>query len=261
MRVHLHTVCWNDAPRLEYFFRHYEPWVEKFFVHDDGSDDGSREILEARPDVSVERLVRSREDSWVLSAKAIYDTSWQRSRQEADWVIVANVDEHLHHADMASYLTQCLEDGVTAIPALGYQMVSEDLPAPGALLWRDYPMGAPWVQMSKLQIFRPDKILETDFSPGRHRVKLDGQVVLPKSDRVVNLHYKYMGKKEIFERHAEQEQRHGETDRKNSWGHKYRWSWEEYDADFRQFQASAVDTGLVDHSVTHQEPRWWRSLS
>ena len=55
MRVHLHTVCWNDADRLEFFFRHYEPWVEHFWIHDDGSLD----IIEARPDVTV--LIRGDE--------------------------------------------------------------------------------------------------------------------------------------------------------------------------------------------------------
>lgn len=257
MRVHLHTVCWNDAPRLEFFFRHYEPWVEKFFIHDDGSDDESMEILAARSDVSVERLVRSRKDSWVLSAKTIYDTSWHRSRSAADWVVVANVDEHLHHADMAGYLAQSLEDGITVIPALGYQMVNETLPRPGSLLWRDYPMGAPWFQMSKLQIFRPDQVVSTDFAPGRHRVKLEGNIILPESDDVVNLHYKYMGKKEVFERHAQQEARRGEADRERSWGHKYRWSWDEYDADFKRFQALAIDTRYVNHHMSHTEPRWW----
>lgn len=51
MRVHLHTLTWNDGPMVEFFFRHYAPWVDRFYVLDDHSSDGTREHLHGRPDV------------------------------------------------------------------------------------------------------------------------------------------------------------------------------------------------------------------
>lgn len=259
MRVHLHTVCWNDAARLEFFFRHYEPWVEHFFIHDDGSNDGGLEVLQARPDVSVQRLVRSNEDSWVLSAKKIYDTSWVKSRGTADWVVIANIDELLHHPDMLEYLTRMHRSGVTAVPALGYQMIHRDFPVPGSMLWRDYPLGAPWRQMSKVQIFRPDSIQKTDFSPGRHRVELDGLVVYPERDEAVNLHYKYLGLSEVFTRQTEQAKRLGKLDNHQGWGHKYHWRLDELTKDFERFESTIINILEVeDHHENHSEPRWWR---
>lgn len=258
MRVHLHTVCWNDADDLEFFFRHYEPWVEKFFIHDDGSNDGSLDMLAARKDVVVEPLQRTNDESWVLSAKHIYDTSWRRSKGEADWVIVTNIDEHIRHPDMPGYLRRCAKAGVTAIPALGYQMVSEEIPETGSLLWRDYPMGAPWANMSKMQMFDPNQVGDCVFAPGRHKVAFSGRWVVPDRDEAINLHFKYMGKKEVFLRHQEQNERLGEVDRNRSWGHKYGWDWDEYEADFEMFRAAAVDTKALDHHAAHREPRWWR---
>lgn len=259
MRVHLHTVCWNDAPRLDFFFRHYGPWIDRFFIHDDGSTDGSAERLASRPDVTLRKLERAHPESWVLSAKHIYDTSWQLSRGEADWVVIANIDEHLHHPGMRRYLERMSAQGVTAIPALGFQMIERRTPQADSLLWRDHPHGAPWANMSKLQIFRPDRIASTDYAPGRHRVRFAGEVVLPARDEVLNLHYKYLGLDETFERHRQQAGRLGALDLARRWGHKYLWDRETYEADFEAHAGRAVDiSSLTDPHAEHPEPRWWR---
>lgn len=132
MEVHLHTVAWNDADLLGFFFDHYTPWVNHFVIHDDGSDDGTVERLTARRDVTFVPLRRAHVDSWVLSAQHVYNTSWHASRGQADWVVVANFDEHLHHADMRAYLEAQRASGVSVVPALGYQMLSEDWPTGAA---------------------------------------------------------------------------------------------------------------------------------
>lgn len=243
---------------LEYFFAHYDPWVTRYFIHDDGSDDGTVEALSARENVTITRLRRHDPESWVLSAKHVYETSWLSSRGEADWVVVANIDEHLHHSNMAEYLARQRQDGVTAVPALGYQMLAEDWPRPGSLLWRDYPYGAPWENMSKLQIFRPDRISAVEFSPGRHRTALDGDVVLPPRDEVANLHYKYLGVVRTAARHATQNDRLGRKDHARGWGHKYQWTDEELGADFDCIRAQLVSTLDSDYDHAHVLPRWWR---
>ena len=51
MRLHLYALCWNEGRMLPYFFRHYRSLVERFFIFDDGSTDGSLEFLRAQPDV------------------------------------------------------------------------------------------------------------------------------------------------------------------------------------------------------------------
>lgn len=260
MRIHLHTVCWNDRPMLDFFFRHYDPWVEHYWIHDDNSTDGSRAYLEKRSNVTVETLVRTDPDSWVLSAKHIYDTSWKRSRAAADWVVVPNIDEHLFHADMPGYLERMHAQGVGAIPSLGYQMITTTWPEPGALLWRDYPHGAPWAQMSKMQIFSPALVREVSFSPGRHQVSFQGDVRLPPADEVLNLHYKYLGYEQVAARHAAQAGGLRRKDVEANWGHKYRWDQDALKADFQAVYERRVDIheAAKDGHAAHRERRWWR---
>lgn len=245
---------------LEYFFRHYEGWVDRFFILDDGSTDGTQELLAMRPDVELGRITRSDPSSWVVSAKAIYDNDWKRSRGEADWVVVTNIDEHLHHPEMRRYLS-ALPTDVTAVASLGYQMLAEKPPPADGLLWRDCPMGAPWKNMSKVGIFKPDAIRESNFAPGRHAAAFDGTAVYPERDEVVNLHYKYVwGLDATHERHGEQRKRLGEFDDRQGWAHKYRWSKEELGEDFKIFERGLVDTRAIDHHAVHPEPRWWRQV-
>ena len=96
-RVHLYTVSWNEQAMLGYFFRHYDRFVDRYVFYDDGSDDGTRERLEAHPRVEIRRFERTDPNSFILSARALYDRHWKESRGAADWVIVGAVDEHLWH--------------------------------------------------------------------------------------------------------------------------------------------------------------------
>ena len=65
--------------------------------------------------------------------------------------------------------------GITIVPALGYQMVSEEFPRPDALLCETCSHGAPWDIYSKLTFFNPDAITETNYGVGRHgRARQDG---------------------------------------------------------------------------------------
>jgi len=243
---------------LPFTFRHYAPWVERFFIFDDGSDDGSLDFLAGRPDTQVLPFTKSNPASLILSAVSLFDQVWKQSIGVADWVVITDLDEHLTHPDMPAYLTEQKASGVTAIPALGYQMISNDLPRADSVLCRDYRMGAPWLQMSKLSIFRPDKIIETNFGPGRHRAEPLGEVVFPARDDVLNLHYKYLGVSHTHARHQAAHARLGADDKARTWGHKYSWSEAQLGADFATFEAAAIDVGGLDHHVIHPEPRWWR---
>ncbi len=260
MIVHLYTISWNEVRVLGFFLRHYDSVVDRFIVFDDGSTDGTVEILRNHPKVELRRFERRSGDSLVLSMLAVYNESWKESRGSADWVIIANVDEHLHHPRFAEYLADCRRKGVTVIPALGYQMISETFPEPSARLSETVTRGAPYGGMNKLQIFDPNAVREVNYIPGRHKAHPRGKIRWPERDEVVNLHYKFLDRDYVRQRHAELGRGLRKTDLTRGWGHQYLWSESELDSVWEEFAHHTVDIGDpgLEPWNSHAAPRWWR---
>jgi hypothetical protein len=237
-RVHVYAVCWNDMPMLPYFLRHYRCLDARFLLFDDGSTDGSLEYLRAQHDVEVAPFERDGR-SFELSALALYDEVWKRSRDRADWVVMCDVDEHVHHADLAGYLDRSKHEGVTAIEAVGYQMVTDSFPETERRLCDDFVHGARWEQMDKLAIFDPSAIRAINYVAGRHAARPKGRVVFPPVREVKLLHYRYLGLEYVRRRNSELGPRLGPVDLKKNFGHKYRWDDETLRADFEGFASAA----------------------
>jgi hypothetical protein len=260
VRIDLYTVCWNDADMLGFFFRHYDRFVQRYVVYDDACTDHSLEILYANPKVEVRRApLNSNRDSLMLSGLHLFESVWKESRGIADWVICTDIDEHLYHPDLVAYLNACGSEGVTIIPALGYQMLSETFPQRHQLLCQSVTMGAPWVMMNKLGIFSPDEIKDANFAPGRHTARPTGNVFAPARDELLLLHYKYLGLERTQRRHQECASRLRKVELENNWCHKWRWSREQLQEDWKRFEGELVD---VSHPnllpwLSHPASRWW----
>ncbi|MGL4264061.1 MAG: glycosyltransferase family 2 protein, partial [Afipia sp.] len=153
--VHLYTVCWDEADMLGFFFRHYDPWVDRYVVYDDGSIDGSLDILRAHPKVEVRAFTRTDPESFVASHSAMQNEVWKESRGQADWVIITAIDEHLWipGKPMRSYLAEQQRRGVTFIPALGFNMIAAAMPSDEGRLIDRIDRGQPSPLFSKLSIF------------------------------------------------------------------------------------------------------------
>jgi hypothetical protein len=265
MEVHLYTLCWNDADMLPFFFRHYDRFVSRYFFFDDRSSDSSPELIHGHPNAEMKPLIRSDPTSFTLSELSISNECWKRSRGEADWVIVIDIDEHLYHPNLAALLTRYKALGITIVPALGYQMLSEQFPRPeDGLLSETLVRGAAWDIYSKLAVFDPSAISEVDYGVGRHRASPTGRVVAPCHDELLLLHYKFLGFERTHARH--QQRRHGlrTKDIENSWGYQYTWSEEEFRDTWQEFSRKAVDVRADAAITTYLTPRWWdpfRSLA
>jgi glycosyltransferase involved in cell wall biosynthesis len=256
VRVHLYAQCWNDEFMLPFFFRHYDSFVDRYVIFDDGSTDRSLAILADHPKVEIRRFVRSHPRSFVLSEQALSNQCWKESRGNAGWVIVTDLDEHLYHPGMREYLEACAAAGVTLIPALGFQMISEALPRGGEVLCDAFRYGAPWSQMMKPSIFNPAAIDEINFLQGRHIAEPTGTVRAPERDEVQLLHYKYVDPVQTHARHRELLSRLGKEDLDNNWGHKYSWSPEQLAKDWQDFAEQAVDVREIAPEA-YPIARWW----
>lgn len=260
MIVHLYAACWNEARVLEFFFRHYDPIVERFVIYDDGSTDESLEILRRHPRVDVRRLDRLFSDSLVLSLRSLYNECWKESRGVVDWVIVTNVDEHIYHPRLKDYLYQCKRAGITMIPALGYEMISDRFPRPGETLTETVTCGAPRANMSKLAVFDPNAIVETGYCVGRHKAYPKGDLQLPARDELMNLHYKQLSLEYVVSRYKEQQARLLAEDVRMRLGYHYGWGEAAVAKDRRAIASRAVDVTAADFEPwkVHSERRWWR---
>lgn len=102
----------NEALRLPYFLAHHRQLgVNHFFVVDNGSDDGSLEMLQDQPDVSLWRT----EDSYKLSRFGMDWLTWlQRRYAHGHWCLTVDADEALIYPeweardlrDLTAWLTQ-----------------------------------------------------------------------------------------------------------------------------------------------------------
>jgi hypothetical protein len=263
MRTELYTVSWNEAEMLPFFFRHYDPWIDRYVVYDNGSTDATRAVLEAHPRVEVRRFAHTVERSFVESHRRMHDTCWKESRGRADWVVITAIDEHLHvpGVSMRAFLSARRREGATYVPALGYQMVSSDFPDAAECLCDTRRTGAPFWQMNKLSLFDPNAIEETHFAPGRHSARPSGRLLLPSRDELLLLHYKYLDFERVVSRYRALAGGLGTIDRARRRGAQYRWTLERLRADWEHTLRAAVDIGDPELRPwgSHPVARWWRS--
>lgn len=261
--VHLYTISWNEEYLLRHFFQHYDSWVDRYVFFDDGSDDATLGILKSHPKVEIRKFPRLESDSFVLAQRALMDNCWKESRGHADWVVVTDVDEFLYTKNMPAYLRACSKKGVTAIPALGYQMISRESPRAKPLT-KQVRQGCPWQDMSKLGIFNPDEVQETQFSFGRHVAHPKGNIQYPEKDVLLNLHYKYLSFEFVLARYMALNTKLGLFDKEQQWGIQYSWSREQLKKDWDEIERSSATNILsskYDPDVAHAAlVKWWRPL-
>lgn len=237
--IHLYALCWNEAHMLPYFFRHYDSIVDRYFIFDNHSTDGSPELLRDHPRVTFEEIDFDG-PSFVKAAQEFNNSCWKQSRGTADWAIVCNIDEHLYHTDLTGYLADCQRRRISLIRPKGYEMVSETFPTGGQLLCEQVRTGMRSRQMDKPQLFAPDQIDDINFLPGRHRARPVGSVRSPLNRPVKLLHYKYLGVTYMSERSSELRDRLRKDDIRNRWGHKYLWGEKQKVSDFERVRRAAV---------------------
>ena len=259
-RIHYYAPAWNEELMLPFLFRHYAPWVERFVIYDSDSSDGSVELLLRTPNVEIRKVPWIHPDSMVATLQALHNTCWKESRGAADWVIVADIDEFLYHPDFLGYLRRSRKRGVTCIPALGYEMVSDRFPGPDEALASTVRRGVPHRMMSKLRLFDPNAVEETNFGPGGHEAAPTGRVVYPKRDRLLLLHYKWLGVDYLSRRNAMMETTRRARDIERNWSHHYRIPVADLTASLEVTLAKSVDVVAAGEEawLNHKEGRWWR---
>ena len=266
MITHLYFACWNEAHMLNFFFRHYDPWVDKYIVYEDGSTDGSLEILKEHPKVELRKFEYHTPGNIFDSLRVMENRVWKESKGKADWVIMVDVDEHLFvpGVSMQDFLEAYTTHGITLVPALGYQMLSEHFPESDEHLSYTRTQGAPYTQMNKMALFNPNAIEKINTGVGRHRAKPIGNLKFAKHDELLLLHYKYLGFDNTLKRHEMLYERNNAIRSRFGLRSKcgiprYSYTPEQLRRDWDDFSMIAVDISQPDFKAwkNHLERLWW----
>lgn len=235
--IHVYSIVWNDEYMLPYFFRHYDPIASKYVLYDNHSSDSSVAIMRQNPKVEIRQIVFDT-DSVCQQARELKNSCWKESRGIADWVIVIDVDEHIFHPNMMSFLRRELQAKTTLVKTVGYDMVSEKRPTGHDRLSNLVNTGVPNVNYDKV-FFNPNYVDEINYSPGAHWCGPKG-IVKYSVERPLLLHYKHLGRQETLSRNRALAERLGPTDKAKGWGFEYSKSEEWFNADFESKLNSSV---------------------
>jgi hypothetical protein len=173
-------------------------------------------------------------------ATAHYNACWKASRGTADWVLVVNIDEHVYHRGLRGYLRGRTRRGESIVVTEGYNMVAAGFPTSTRPLSRTIRYGARDPLWDKPQIFAPDRIVDINFSPGRHSASPTGDVVYAAGPAPKLLHFKYLGLDYLVSRHQELGTRISEAEFARGFAYQYTWDRARNIEQLEQHRARAV---------------------
>lgn len=251
LRVHVYTICWNEALMLPYFLRHYERIAERIVVFDNGSDDASPDIVRAHQTAELKSFDSSGESREDIEID-IKNNVWKQSRDVADFVIVCDVDELLFHPQLTKYLEDCRRRKITVPIPTGYQMVAARFPVTDGQIYDEVPSGLFDPRWSKHVLFAPEEIEEINYGPGCHEVNPVGRCWCEQEPQLKLLHYKFLGAEYLIDRYRELGARKSAHDRSHNYGHQYFLSEAYLKAKLDNYRNRSARV------VTDSDASWWR---
>lgn len=185
MLIECHIIVWNEADIIRLTINHYKTFCSKIVLHDNYSSDGTDSIA-----LELGCEVRKFGQPGILADKEylkIKNNIWKGS--QADWVILVDVDEILHHPCIESHLMFAKAKKQTIFKTSGWQVFSNDMPKDSFL---EMTNGLHDLNYSKLVIFDPKQVTSINYSYGCHQA--DPQGVVAYADTTFTLfHYRNIG--------------------------------------------------------------------
>ena len=201
MTIHLYTCCYNEIKILPFVVDYWKRTVDRVYVYDNFSNDGSYEFLKQYDWIDV---IRYDSDNKLNDYKLldIKNNEWKKSRNVADYVIVCDLDECIYTENLKEVLTSLKESGVVGIIPNMYNLISLDFPEYNSNvlmhdivddyyfdMWEDFEPGK-YGMKRKLNIFNPIKIKESNYKVGcyEYTPEFDGKIINTDDIRCYHLH-------------------------------------------------------------------------
>lgn len=228
MRVRAYTVCWNEIKILPYYLKHYSTFCEDIVIYDNGSTDGSRDLIKSHPK-TILRHFESHDQLRDDIQQEIKNNCWKETRLIMDWVIVSDVDELLYCDNLEKFITD--NAGYSVFTPIGYNMVSDYFPKTNNQIYDEIKYGCYHPPSCKPVLFNPNRVIEINYSPGAHYTKNEiivGNMWHWYDHHAMNhaypiklLHFKFLGLNYVIDRYKALEKRISSINKENNWGMHY----------------------------------------
>ena len=212
MEIECYAIMYNEAERLPWYLDHYS-FADRIYLYDNHSTDDSVAI--AKRDHRVEVWEFGKGGASNQEFLDVKNNCWKDS--EADWVIVGDIDEHLHHPRLSHYLQNT--PATILKPAHGWEMVSADF-----MDYRQVLMGYNSPGHQKVMCFKPSEIDEINYDAGCHVCHPSGNLVWDSPEELVVYHYQFIGKQNVLARYHQNRERRCAIDKKLGWSVQYEYS-------------------------------------
>jgi hypothetical protein len=173
----------------------------------------------------------------------IKNSCWKESRGQADWVIVADMDELLWcDAPGLDALTTLKTMGISIVQPVGFNLISETMPIRGIPITNQVRLGKFDPNFCKCILFNPNDIDEINYEAGAHRCHPTGSNVrLYQSNGWIKLlHYHHLTLEHILKRRRDDAIRINKENLANGLGVQNSWPLEVHERDFKNLLAAAT---------------------
>jgi len=235
----VYTVCWNEVKLLPFFCRYYSE-AKKIYIFDNESDDNSSEIASQFDNVVFIPFSTGGTLNDDIN-RHIKNTEWKnpetKGRVKTNFVIVQDLDEFLYFPNFPNDIPAALKDGqkkgITLFHCKGFQMYCDD--SEFNTLLPDQYMTTSITSYSteengwydKMICFDSSAITDINYYPGAHVAVPKGNVNVDNKSSYL-LHYRFLGKEYVKERHITIGSRLSQSNKNQNQGVHYQIPADEY---------------------------------
>jgi len=187
--IDVYAVMRDEIKIVPYFLRHYETYADRIFVFDDHSRDGTRELLEAHPLVTLLPMKHHGADDGYY-VRDLWPQYKQISRGKADWVIQVDADEFVYAENIRDVLLDYTQRGIKKCRITGFAMYSDVFPTTPGQIYEEVTKG--WYDrwQKKTILFNPE--IDIRFTPGRHQAYHNSKVKTYRPEEIRILHFRFL---------------------------------------------------------------------
>lgn len=219
--IELYVLCYNEEKIIVHTLNYYSQFCNKIIVIDNQSTDQSIALATQFKNVEVRTLPSNNqfiEDVLTTSR----NNCWKGSK--ADFVIVCDMDELLYDENLIQKLESAKHHHISIPKINGYNMMSENFPDDySQLITNQVKQGIRTTRFDKKIIFDPKNVKEINYRPGAHLcypVFYQSPPATPTIELAL-LHYKYLGKDYLYQKHQRYADRMSTTSKEKKHGAEY----------------------------------------